>query len=105
MSMPHTHTRIAAWAVLAVSLGAVRVAHATLDNRQHIRPRKIRQQIFELDQVIRELARFRAFGQFFQLDCLLQRKFPDSEPRNFRKMRAAAELLSHLVRQRPDVRP
>lgn len=31
MSMLHTHTRIAAWAVLAVSLGAVRVAHATLE--------------------------------------------------------------------------
>jgi TolB protein len=31
MTMLHTRTRIAAWAVLAVSLGAVRAAHATLD--------------------------------------------------------------------------
>ncbi len=29
---------------------------------------------------------------------------PDRRPRNFRKMRATAEFLSHIVRQRPNVR-
>ena len=79
------------------------MTHALLDHRQNVNPRKIRQQIFEGDQAIREFPGLPRFRKFLERDCLLQGKFSHRRARDLRQVRAAPELLSHLVRQRTDV--
>ena len=73
--------------------------HAPLDNWQYIHFREVRQQILQPNDVLGELTGLRPFGQLFQLYRLLQRKFANRRPLDFRKVRPASELLSHFVRQ------
>src|SRR5260370_41489615 len=79
------------------------VAHAALDDRQHIHTRKIRQKVFEPDQIVREFPRAGRFRQFFQPDRLLDREFPYGCARKPCEVCATTELLAHLERQRANV--
>src|SRR6266481_1333764 len=79
------------------------VANLLFQYGQHIGSRKIRQQVLERDQARLEFSILLRLRQFFETDGLLQREFSHRRAADFRQMRAAAQLLSHVVRQRPDV--
>src|SRR5216684_8480167 len=79
------------------------MTHAPFDHGQNVDARKISQQVFEGNQTVREFPGHLGLRKFLKRDCLLQRKFSDRRPRDFRQVRAAPELLPHLMRQRTNV--
>ena len=79
------------------------MAHALFDHRQNIDARKVGQQVFEFDQAVREAARAAGFREFLESDCLFEREFPHRRARNFREVRATAQLLPHFMRQGTDI--
>src|SRR6266481_4088097 len=79
------------------------VANLLFQYGQHIGSRKIRQQVLQRDQARLEFSILLRLRQFFETDGLLQREFSHRRAADFRQMRAPTQLLSHVVRQRPDV--
>src|SRR5713226_6981968 len=80
------------------------MAYALFDHRQDVDPRKITQQAFKRDQAVRESSGLLGFGELLERDRLFQRKLSHRRARNLRQVRAAPQLLPHLIRQRTDVR-
>src|SRR2546425_10474665 len=79
------------------------VAHPPLDDRQNIDAGEVRQEALERDKAIAEASRAGCFGELFEPDSLLERKFAHGGTHNFRQMRAAAELFPHFMGERADV--
>ena len=80
------------------------MTHAFFDHGQDIDSWEIHQQTLQGDQAIDEFSGLFGFGEFLESDGLLEREFSHCRARDFRQMRAASKFLSHLVRERADVR-
>jgi len=79
------------------------VANAFFDDWKNGDAGEIREEMFELDDAGFEFAVAGGFGEFIELESLIERKFSDGGAGDFGEMRTDAELFSHFVSKRADV--